>query len=44
MKIKLSVVDVLPDCPIRRPLRYFMPGRRIVGWDYGNDTAERPAE
>ena len=44
MKIKLSVVDTLPDCPIRRPLRYFMPGKRIVEWEYGNDTAERLEE
>ena len=34
MRIKLSIVDVLPDCPIQRPMRYFMPGRRIVGWEY----------
>ncbi len=33
-KIKLSIVDTLPDCPIRRPLRYFMPDRRIVDWEY----------
>lgn len=33
-KIKLSIVDVLPDCPIRRPLRYFMPDRRIIDWEY----------
>lgn len=44
MKIKLSIVDVLPDCPIRRPMRYFMPGRRIVGWEYAPDSAARPEE
>lgn len=41
MKIKLAVVDVLPDCPVRKPVRYFLPGRRITGWTY---APESPAE
>ena len=38
-KIKLSIIDVLPDCPIKRPIRYFFPGKRVTDWTYTGEIS-----